>query len=77
MPRRALLAMFVLAAALSAAAPAYAHEYDPQKAGHPLRVLAYVLHPVGVALDYLIFRPAHWVGHHEPISTIFGHDGDH
>ena len=77
MSRRALLAMLALAAALAATPPAHADEYDPQEAGHPLRVVAYVLHPVGVALDYLIFRPAHWIGHHEPIRTIFGHDGDH
>ena len=29
-------------------------------------------HPFGVALDYLIFRPAWWVGTHEPLRTIFG-----
>jgi hypothetical protein len=75
-PKRALLAMLALAAALAAALPASADEYDPQEAGHPLRVFAYVLHPVGVALDYLIFRPAHWLGHHEPIRTIFGHENE-
>jgi hypothetical protein len=74
MRKPAVLAAVALAAALGAAAPASADEYDPQEAGHPLRVLAYVLHPVGVALDYLIFRPAHWVGHHEPMHTIFGHE---
>ena len=76
MPKRALLAMLALAAALAAAPPASADEYDPQEAGHPLRVFAYLLHPVGVALDYLIFRPAHWLGHHEPIRTIFGHESE-
>jgi len=75
-PRRAALAMLVLAAALAAAPAARADEYDSQEAGHPLRVVAYVLHPVGVALDYLIFRPAHWLGHHEPIRTLFGHEGE-
>jgi hypothetical protein len=38
-----------------------------------LRILAYCVHPVGVILDYLIFRPAHWVGSHEPMKTLFGH----
>jgi len=69
--------MLALAAALAAAPPAQADEYDPQESGHPVRVVAYVLHPVGVALDYLILRPAHWIGHHEPIRTIFGHEGEH
>ncbi len=61
---------------LTAAGPAAADDYDPNYAGHPLRVLAYVVHPVGVLLDYLIFRPAHWIGSKEPMKTIFGHE-DH
>jgi hypothetical protein len=59
---------------LALASPAAADEYDPNYAGHPLRIVAYVLHPFGVMVDYLIMRPAHWVGSHEPFSTIFGHD---
>ena len=49
--------------------------YDPEKAGHPLRVAAYVLHPVGWLLDRLIFFPAWWIGGHEPLRSIVGHDG--
>lgn len=47
-------------------------EYDSQQAGHPLRIAAYVLHPVGVIIDRLIFRPAWWIGSHEPFHTLFG-----
>jgi hypothetical protein len=47
-------------------------EYDPTETGNPLRVVAYVLHPVGVILDTLIFRPAHWLGSKEPIKTLVG-----
>ncbi len=56
------------------AAPSHAEdeEYDPLRAGHPLRIVAYALHPIGVAIDYLILRPAYWVGSHEPFRTIFG-----
>jgi hypothetical protein len=77
MQRRArrLLSSALLAAALaSVAAPAVADEYDPKEAGHPLRIVAYALHPVGVLIDRLLFRPAHWVVHHEPFQTIFGHE---
>ena len=38
------------------------------------RIVAYILHPVGVLIDYLVLRPAHWLGSHEPFSTIFGHE---
>jgi len=47
-------------------------EYDSKQAGHPLRIVAYVLHPVGVVIDWVIFRPAWWVGSHEPFTTLFG-----
>ena len=76
---RRLVAVPLVAAALvaSAALPAAADEYNPRRAGHPLRIIAYGLHPIGVAIDYLVMRPAHWLGHIEPLRTIFGHTGDH
>jgi len=46
--------------------------YDSRRAGHPLRIAAYVVHPVGVILDTLIFHPAWWLGQHEPLRTLFG-----
>jgi len=62
----------------TAAAPARSAlamaNYDPQRAGHPLRIVAYVVHPVGVILDYLVFRPCYWLGSHEPLRTLFGRD---
>ena len=76
-PSRRLVASWIVASALLvSAAPASADEYEPRRAGHPLRIIAYVLHPVGVAFDYLLFRPAHWLGHKEPLKTIFGHRGE-
>jgi hypothetical protein len=50
--------------------------YDPERAGHPLRMVAYALHPVGVILDYALFRPAYWLGSHEPLRTLFGRQDD-
>jgi hypothetical protein len=72
--RGALLIGAVGVGLLLLVAPARAddEEYDPRRAGNPLRIVAYILHPVGVAIDYLILRPAWWVGSHEPFRTIFG-----
>ncbi len=73
--RRTLVAGIVaIPLALGGAGPALADEYDKDMAGHPLRIVAYVLHPVGVAIDYLIMRPAHWLVSQEPMKTIFGHE---
>lgn len=49
-------------------------DHDPSRAAHPLRIVAYGLHPVGVALDWILVRPAVWVVRHEPFRTIFGYD---
>lgn len=62
-----------LVVALSSA-PAVAEEYESGDSGHPLRLVAYLLHPVGVVLDYVIMRPAYWVGSHQPFKTLFGHE---
>ena len=71
--RRPLAGALLALSLLAAASPAAADEYDPKYAGHPLRILAYVLHPVGVMVDILLLRPAHWIGSHEPLKTLFGH----
>jgi hypothetical protein len=76
--RRQRLGKFTVVVAalaiLAGATPAAAEDYDSKRAGHPLRILAYVVHPVGVILDWLIFRPAHWIGSHEPIKTLVGQE---
>lgn len=56
---------------------ARAHQHDPKQSGHPVRIAAYLLHPVGYLLDYLIFRPAHWLVSREVTAPIFGHTEDH
>jgi hypothetical protein len=71
--RRLLCAGFLAFALLALAAPSGAEgDYDSKEAGHPLRIVAYVLHPAGVIIDTLIFRPAYWLGSHEPLRTLFG-----
>jgi hypothetical protein len=68
------LAAAAALAMLTAASPAAAEEYDETYSGHPLRIIAYVLHPIGVILDTLIFRPFHWIGSHEPFKTLSGQE---
>jgi hypothetical protein len=69
--RRLVLASLV--ALLASAGAARADDYDPHRAGHPLRIVAYALHPVGFMIDYVILRPAHWFVSHEPWRSMFGH----
>lgn len=68
-------ALLGLAAALLWIAPAaQADRYDRDRAGHPIRIVAYALHPVGVVLDVLLLRPAHWLASKQPIKYIVGHE---
>ncbi len=71
--RKRLLAGTVGLFLLLATLPAAADEYEEKRTGHPLRIVAYVVHPIGVILDYAFFRPFHWIGSHEPFKTLFGH----
>jgi hypothetical protein len=73
--RRVLLGLMLLPSllvGLPALGAGDSDEYDPEESGHPLRVAAYLLHPFGVLLDTLIFRPAYWLGTKEPIKTLVG-----
>jgi hypothetical protein len=70
------VASLCVLAALLGAAPVQADEHRPDRTGHPLAIIGTLLHPVGVILDYVIFRPAHWLQHHEPIKTLTGHEDD-
>jgi len=67
-----LLASLAAFAMLAGVSPAAAEEYDETYSGHPLRIIAYVLHPIGVVVDTLFFRPLHWIGSHEPFKTLSG-----
>ena len=70
---RAWIASGAVAVALALpGGAALAGDYEPSNAGHPVRIAGYLLHPVGVVYDYLLLRPAFWVGSHEPFRTLFG-----
>lgn len=74
--RRSFFALVLAVGIVAAGGPAQAHDYDSTRSGHPLRIIAYVLHPIGVILDTLIMKPAHWLGSFEPIRTLVGHEED-
>lgn len=59
---------------LAAPTASLADEYDSTRSGHPLRIVGYVLYPIGLLIDTLVFRPAHWVISHEPLRVLFGHE---
>ena len=66
------LALLAPGAARAGSSTLHGAGYDPTDAGHPLKIAYYILYPVGVTLDYLIFRPAWHIGQVEPFRTLFG-----
>ena len=69
-------AAMLAAMMLSSTAPASAESYIATESGHPLRVLAYVVHPIGVILDWVIFRPFYWLGSQEYVKTLVGREDE-
>lgn len=58
---------------IAMAAPVMAHRYQRNRDDNPLRIVSYVLHPVGVALEYTITRPIHWLVSRPDADIWFGH----
>ncbi len=50
-----------------------ADEYDDSQS-NPLRLLAYIIHPVGYSLEWLVTRPFHEVVAQPDLEPVFGHD---
>jgi len=70
-----LIAVSVLSAivGLSAGrAVAVPDDYDDTQS-HPLRVAAYLISPVGYTLEWLVFRPFHYIVSQPVLDRVFGH----
>ncbi len=76
-------AVMCFCAALMIAAPNFAHaqyadndqqnpkEYTNEDS-QPIRMMAYVLAPIGFMLEWTVARPAHWIATDSPIAPVFG-----
>ena len=62
-------------AAILAGVPAVARAHDAydDSESHPLRVAAYALNPIGFGLEWLLFRPMHFVVSNPGLERVFGH----
>ena len=48
------------------------HPYDESES-HPLRLIAYFVHPIGFAAEWLIARPIHYVVSQPYAADVFGY----
>jgi hypothetical protein len=51
----------------------FGHDYRRSYSDNPLRYLAYAVYPIGLACEYLITRPIHWLVTQGHLSKVFGH----
>lgn len=67
-----LAAAAALLLSLPSAGLASDGDFDAERTGHPLRMAAYIVYPIGFAMEWLLFRPAYWLGGHQPFKAVFG-----
>lgn len=68
----AILAAFLMAVPVQST---QAHSYDRDDDGHLLRLFAHIVHPIGIALEYGVFRPIHtFISRTKNTQIWFGHD---
>jgi len=71
--RKKVYALMFALALLAVPALSQAHSYDRDDSDYPLRYVAYAVHPIGIAAEYGVLRPIHWIVSLPVLDVIFGH----
>jgi hypothetical protein len=58
---------------LGAPALARAHDAYDDSESHPLRLIAYAVHPIGWAVEWLVTRPIHFIASTPQLEPVSGH----
>lgn len=72
---RKLMMVVAAAAILNSAQLSFAagaDDYDDSQS-HPLRLAAYLIHPIGYTLEWLVTRPFHELVAQPDLEPVFGH----
>ncbi len=72
MKNRIVIALFALCV-LAVTQTSHADRYQRAQNDNPFRLVAYVLHPIGIAAEYVVMRPVHWVVSQPQLDVVFGH----
>ncbi len=72
MKTRLLVLAVLITAFMVTAIPASARDYMRGEDDCPVRIIAYAAHPFGVAADYIIARPVHWITKQIHLNKVFG-----
>ena len=72
--KKKVYALMLALALLALPALSQAHSYDRDDSDYPLRYVAYALNPIGIAVEYGVLRPIHWIVSRPVADVIFGHE---
>jgi hypothetical protein len=70
---RLLLILALVTVIVGAPSASRAHDAYDDSESHPLRIVAYALHPVGWAIEWIAMRPMHFMVSNPRLEPIFGH----
>ena len=68
-----LVLSLALVVGLMVASDARAHDAYDDSQSHPMRLVAYALHPAGFALEWIVTRPIHFLVSTPGLDRVFGH----
>ncbi len=71
--RKLLMALGIAGMVMGMPLAASAHDAYDDSESHPLRLVAYAVHPVGYALEWAVMRPIHFVVSNPGLERMFGH----
>jgi hypothetical protein len=71
--KQLLMALVVAAGVVLVPTTGRAHDAYDDTQSHPLRLIAYAVHPAGYALEWLVMRPIHFVTSQPKLERVFGH----
>jgi len=71
--KQLLMALVVAAGLVAVPATVRAHDAYDDSQSHPLRLVAYGVHPIGYAIEWLVMRPIHFVVSQRNLERVFGH----
>ena len=70
---RTSVASLLTVALVLMAAPSFADRYHRGTDDNPFKLVAYALHPIGIAGEYFVLRPIHWFVSQGDNDILFGH----
>lgn len=71
--KKVLSTLVVVAGLVAMPATGRAHDAYDDSQSHPLRIVAYAVHPIGYALEWLVTRPLHFAVSQKSVERVFGH----